>query len=224
MPVKRAMALLALLALLAAGFAAPASAKDSGDEKVIPIKLWECYLCNMKVCTFASDVLEASPGKSFLKDGAHQQANFKYLYDRSRSIEKCPKFPMDGGHVFVGKGAHNISPKDLANHIRKFIVLQNGKDNTIKMDKIECALCGIRVFCFHGDDLDQYDFLDIRVKAPLWILGTSNAFPPCDKVYFTDGRENKIPFKHHIFRLHEVFTPPSAYSFSEKINSMIFSD
>ena len=224
MPIKRALTPLVLLALLAAVFAVPASAKDSGDEKVIPVKMWQCYLCNMPVMTFASDNLEATSGKSYLKDGAHQQANFKYLYDKSRSIEKCPKFPADGGHVFVAKGSQNMSPKELAYNLKHFIVLKNGTGNTIKFDKIECALCGVRLFCFNGDDLDQYDFLDIKVHAPLWILGTNASFPPCNKWYITDGKNNRIPIKHHIFSQASVFTPSSAYSIAEHINHIIFSD
>jgi hypothetical protein len=223
MPFKRVLTMLVMLALLAAGFAVPASAKDSGDEKVIPMKRWQCLLCDKSFWTFSSDLLEAFPGRSCLKDGAFQQSNFMYFHDKSRPIEKCTKF-KDGGHIFAYKEYTNVSPKWLCEHRKEIIVLKDGNSNTVKIDKIQCALCGIVRYCFNGDDLDQYDFLEIKVQAPLWTMDNNASFPPCNKWYISDGKNNRIPIKHHLFSQISTFTPSSAYNIAEHIGYIIFSD
>jgi hypothetical protein len=50
------------------------------------------------------------------------------------------------------------------------------------------------------------------------------SFPPCNKWYISDGKNNRIPIKHHLFSQLSIFTPSSAYSIAEHIRDIIFSD
>ncbi len=220
---KRAFAMLAMLALLAACFSVPAFAGDSGEERLIPVKLWKCSICGATYHTFPSDIIAGSSGQTQLVDGNYQQSYFKTFKDPGRSIPKCPRGPVNGGHTFVPVTMETITPQWLAFNSDKIIVLANGKNNAVQMYQLKCLLCGDQKFCFTHDDLDQWEPIVLKQPSQIHLLSSpSSLYKPCTKKY-TDGR-NTVELKHHIFSVEGAFTPSSAWEIARNANRIVFSD
>ncbi|MCR5563238.1 MAG: hypothetical protein K6F46_07710 [Desulfovibrio sp.] len=197
---------------------ADAQARDSGDERTIPVTQWKCESCGMEFFTFTPDDVGFQSGPAQNKDVRYQQSNWFLLKDRSRPVPKCPR--LDGGHALRKTGARTISGKNLAEAIDKFIVLKNGREIQSVLNRVRCGICGMEAYCFDGDDLDCHDAVTLSARLHLWYLQNRSAVNDCRGKLPYGGKDMKA----HVFLLVSKQRPSSSMRLAETLRYVIYSD
>ncbi len=197
---------------------ANAHARDSGDERTIPVTQWKCESCGMEFFTFTPDDVGYESGHAENKDVRYQQSNWFRLKDKSTPVPKCPR--LDGGHILRKIGMRNTSGIILAETIDRYIVLKNGREIQPVLDRVRCGICGMEAYCFDGDDLDGHDVLTLTSRLHIWHLQNRSAVNDCKGKLAFGGRE----LKAHIFLLVSKQRPSSSMRLAEALKYVIYSD
>ncbi|WP_133958765.1 hypothetical protein [Aminivibrio pyruvatiphilus] len=168
--------------------ALPAFAKDSGDERVIEVIRWECFVCGKQYFTFAPDDIGGKT-KAEHKIPDYQQKNWVMFSDPGKSISKCPK-SGDDAHMFFKKEEFKTSPYIVHERKNDYVVLKNGGPIKTKIKKWRCGLCKKDGFCFDGDDMDLWEGLIFKNPQKVFNMGSGSSIPVCNFKLIT-GEELK---------------------------------
>ena len=206
---------------LIAGFfmlsAVPAQAKDGGDEKCVSITEWQCLLCDKYYYTFSPDMLYLDKDHPEYKGFTYQQANFKMLLDKSRSIPKCPK--ADGGHIFDKKRVFTVSPSDVSKNAYRIVVLKNGGALNLSVQRWKCGCCGSREgYSFKGDDYDMVESVFLNLPLQMYRLAGGTKIDDCHAMLAVGW-----PLKMHIPCLLETRSVSSMF-IAENISNFWYSN
>ena len=205
---------LACLALLFFS-ASLAVAGDGGEERVIPVIRWSCWLCNWEVFTFAPDNIEGKKDPKH-KDVNFQQQNWMLFHNPSSAIRKCSKAP-DGAHYFDEKQKLTTSPEVIYQLRESYVVLKNGGSMQAKLMNWTCIGCNLKGVSFHGDDLDLVGKFAFGDSQNVFNMKSGSKIHPC-----TIKLGNEV-CRYHLMHITSNGTAKS-YNLAQALQNVWYSD
>ena len=192
-------------------------AKDSGEERFVPIIEWHCYSCNAQYFTFdPDDVGGASKADHKMRD--YQQKNWMLLSDPGRPIPLCSKAP-DGAHFFEKKRQMTTSPYIIHERRKDYIVLKDGRTVKAKLKSWTCKLCNTEGYCFDGDDMDLGEPDSSQKAMNLYNMANESRIKDCGF-----KAANGVVYRRHNGMQQKNIESVNSYGIAQRLSRIWYSD